>query len=74
MQTEELLAIEELAKSDPQVNELWEKHTTLKKIVQKLEAKAYHSPQDEMDLKIYKKEKLEVKTLLLKLVEAKAEI
>lgn len=73
MQTEELLAIEELAKSDPQINELWEKHTNLKKIVQKLEAKAYHSPQDEIDLKIYKKEKLEVKTLLLKLVESKTQ-
>lgn len=72
MQAEELKRIEELAKTDAQVKELFEKHTDLKKVIQKLEEKPYHTPAEETELKNLKKEKLEVKTNLLSLVESKA--
>lgn len=71
MQADELKKIEELAKTDSQVKELYEKHLELKKVIQKIEERPFHTPSEEVELKTLKKEKLEVKTNLLSLVESK---
>ena len=65
MQADEIKKIEELAKTDAQVKELYE-------IIQKLEEKPHRIPAEEVELKTLKKEKLDVKTNLLSLIENKA--
>lgn len=69
MQAEELKLIEELSQTNTQVKELYEKHAELKKVIQKLEEKPFLTPTEEVELKNLKKEKLEVKTNLLSMVE-----
>lgn len=69
MQAEELKLIEELSQTNAQVKELYEKHAELKKVIQKLEEKPFLTPTEEVELKNLKKEKLEVKTNLLSMVE-----
>lgn len=55
MQADEIKKIEELAKTDAQVKELYEKHSELKKIIQKLEEKPHRIPAEEVELKTLKK-------------------
>jgi len=59
------------AESDPDLKAAWEDHILLKKQVEKLESKPFRSPSEEVQLKQLKKQKLEAKTRLADLIDAK---
>ena len=48
--------IEQRADTDPELKSLWEDHVLLKKQVEKLEAKPFRSPSEEVQLKQLKKQ------------------
>ena len=63
--------IEQRADTDPELKSLWEDHVLLKKQVEKLEAKPFRSPSEEGQLKQLKKQKLEAKTRLAEMIDAR---
>lgn len=65
----ELKIIEELAPTNPELQELWSQHTVLKKQLDKMQSKAFHTPEDEAKMKEVKKAKLDIKTQLLNKVK-----
>ncbi len=64
MDEQELKVLESLAPNHPELQELWDKHTLLKKQIDKMESKKFYTPQEEQEMKTLKKEKLEIKTNL----------
>ena len=60
--------IEQRADTDPELKSLWEDHVLLKKQVEKLEAKPFRSPSEEVQLK---QQKLEAKTRLAEMIDAR---
>jgi uncharacterized protein YdcH (DUF465 family) len=54
---------------DPELKSLWEDHVLYKKQVEKLENKAFRTPAEEQTLKQLKKQKLEVKTKLIVMLD-----
>ena len=69
MDEQELKQLESLASEHPELQDLWEQHTVLKKQIAKMESKTFLNPPDEEKMKTLKKEKLEVKTTLLNMVK-----
>lgn len=70
MDEQELELLQTLAPQNPDLQTLWDKHTLLKKQTDKLDSKKFFTPQEELLMKELKKEKLEVKTNLLTMVES----
>ena len=68
MDEQELKQLENLAQNHPELQELWDKHTILKKQIEKMESKSFLNPPDEEKMKELKKEKLEVKTTLVDMI------
>ncbi|SHN70412.1 DUF465 domain-containing protein [Desulfovibrio litoralis] len=60
--------LEKVSKIDPEVKSLWDDHVIYEKKLQVLEAKPFLSPQEELDLKSLKKQKLDGKTRLVALL------
>ncbi|MDR2056642.1 MAG: DUF465 domain-containing protein [Desulfovibrio sp.] len=54
---------------DPELKSLWEDHVLYKKQVEKLENKPFRTPAEEQTLKQLKKQKLEVKTKLIVMLD-----
>ncbi|RRD70217.1 MULTISPECIES: YdcH family protein [unclassified Desulfovibrio] len=69
MDQHELDMIEKHAASNPEVKSLWEDHVLYSKQVDKLEGKPFRTPMEEQTLKQLKKQKLEVKTQLIDMLE-----
>jgi len=69
MDEQELKQLEKLAAEHPEVQELWDQHILLKKQTDKLDSKSFLNPPDELKMKELKKEKLEVKTALVSMMQ-----
>ncbi len=68
----EIKQLEALAPNNPELQELWDQHTVLKKQLDKLQSKAFFTPEDELEIKELKKQKLDAKTSLLQKIESLA--
>jgi len=69
MDEQELEQLEKLAAEHPELQELWDQHIMLKKQTDKLDSKSFLNPPDELKMKELKKEKLEVKTALVDMMQ-----
>lgn len=56
--------LEKLAPAHPDLQALWDEHILFEKQLEKLESKAYLTPQEEQQAKELKKQKLDGKTRL----------
>lgn len=70
MDQNELMLLAKFAPENPELQSLWEEHTLLKKQLEKIESKPFLIPQEEEQVKLLKKEKLDTKTTLLSKLEA----
>lgn len=62
--------IEEKAKDNEEVKNLWQEHQLFGKKIEKLESKSFLTPDEEVELKSLKVQKLEGKTRLYALIES----
>lgn len=69
MEKKDLEMITKLGEDNPEIKILWEEHQLYEKQLDKLEKKAYHSPEEIRVIKDLKKKKLSGKTKLQKLLE-----
>ncbi|MBO4300986.1 MAG: DUF465 domain-containing protein [Desulfovibrio sp.] len=65
----ELDLLEKYSATDPELKSLWEDHVLYSKQVDKLVTKAFRTPTEEQTLKQLKKQKLEVKTQLMEMLD-----
>lgn len=65
----ELDLLEKYAATDPDLKSLWEDHVLYSKQVDKLATKPFRTPTEEQTLKQLKKQKLEVKTQLMAMLD-----
>ncbi|MBQ9407644.1 MAG: DUF465 domain-containing protein [Desulfovibrio sp.] len=65
----ELDLLEKYSATDPDLKSLWEDHVLYSKQVDKLATKAFRTPTEEQTLKQLKKQKLEVKTQLMEMLD-----
>lgn len=70
MENQDFQTIESLVANHPELQPLLEEHILLSKQVEKLEAKPFLTPSEEVSLKELKKQKLDNKTLLHAKVDA----
>ncbi|MDR2488155.1 MAG: DUF465 domain-containing protein [Desulfovibrio sp.] len=68
MERKELELLEKLAPDHPDVKVLWENHILFNKQLEKLESKAYLTPDEQTQVRQIKKQKLEGKTKLVALL------
>ena len=68
MEKRELELLERLAVDHPDVKSLWEEHILFNKQLEKLENKAYLTPDEQTQVKLIKKQKLDGKTKLVALL------
>lgn len=68
MERNELELLEKLAPTHPDVKVLWENHILFNKQLEKLEGKAYLTPDEQTQVRQIKKQKLEGKTKLVALL------
>jgi len=61
--------LEKHKENDPELKALWEEHVLYSSQVDKLEAKAFRTPTEQQTLKQLKKQKLEVKTRMMDLLD-----
>ena len=73
MEQRELLLLEKYSAINPELKDLWEDHILYEKQVEKLEAKSYRTPMEELTLKQLKKQKLEGKTRLHAILDGYSE-
>ena len=69
MEERDLKLIEKFAPLNPELKDLWENHILFTKQLEKLEAQAYRTPEEEQKMKTLKVQKLEGKTKLMDLLE-----
>ncbi|MBQ9453960.1 MAG: DUF465 domain-containing protein [Desulfovibrio sp.] len=69
MDQHELELLEKYAATDPDLKSLWEDHVLYSKQVDKLATKSFRTPTEEQTLKQLKKQKLEVKTQLIEMLD-----
>ncbi len=62
--------IETLVENNPELKTLWDEHMLLSKQVEKLESKAFLTPNEDVELKQLKKQKLDNKTTLHQKIDA----
>lgn len=68
MESKELQLLEKLAPAHPDLQALWDEHVLFEKQLEKLESKAYLTPQEMQQAKELKKQKLDGKTRLFDLL------
>lgn len=68
MEKRELELLEKLVPSHPDLKSLWDDHILFNKQLEKLENKAYLTPDEQTQVRQIKKQKLEGKTKLVALV------
>ena len=61
--------LEKYKEIDPDLRALWEEHVLYSSQVEKLEAKSYRTPTEDQTLKQLKKQKLEVKTNMMGILD-----
>lgn len=61
--------LEKHKETDPELRALWEEHVLYSSQVDKLEAKAFRTPTEQQTLKQLKKQKLEVKTKMMDILD-----
>lgn len=64
--------LEELAPKHPELQALWQDHILFEKQLEKLESKPYRTPEEELQVREIKKQKLDGKTKMVELVNAYA--
>ena len=69
MDKHELQLLEKLAPAHPDLQALWDEHILYEKKLEKLEGKAYRTPQEEQQMREIKKQKLDGKTKLVDLLD-----
>lgn len=69
MDQHEIDLLEKHAPLDPELKSLWEDHLLYEKKIEKLEGKNFHTPQEQQELKLLKKQKLEGKTKLMDILD-----
>lgn len=69
MDKNELQLLEKLAPAHPDLQSLWDEHILYEKQLEKLEGKAYRTPQEDQQVKEIKKQKLDGKTRLVALLD-----
>ena len=69
MDKNELQLLEKLAQAHPDLQALWDEHVLYEKQLEKLESKAFRTPQEEQQVKELKKQKLDGKTRLVALLD-----
>ena len=69
MDKHELQQLEKLASAHPDLQALWDEHVLFEKQLEKLESKAYRTPQEEQQRRELKKQKLDGKTKMVALVD-----
>lgn len=68
MEGNERELIEQLSTSHPDVKVLWDEHVIFEKQLHKLEKKSFLTPDEEVQVKQLKKQKLDGKTKLIELL------
>ena len=61
--------LEKYKETNPELRTLWEEHVLYSSQVEKLEAKSFRTPTEEQTLKQLKKQKLEVKTNIMGILD-----
>ncbi|MCR5813018.1 MAG: DUF465 domain-containing protein [Desulfovibrio sp.] len=61
--------LEKYKETNPELRALWEEHVLYSSQVEKLEAKSFRTPTEEQTLKQLKKQKLEVKTNMMGILD-----
>ncbi|MBR3664954.1 MAG: DUF465 domain-containing protein [Desulfovibrio sp.] len=61
--------LEKYKETNPELRTLWEEHVLYSSQVEKLEAKSFRTPTEEQTLKQLKKQKLEVKTNMMGILD-----
>ena len=61
--------LEKYKETDPELRALWEEHVLYSSQVDKLEAKSFRTPTEQQTLKQLKKQKLEVKTNMMDILD-----
>lgn len=61
--------LEKYKETNPELRTLWEEHVLYSSQVEKLEAKSFRTPTEEQTLKQLKKQKLEVKTNMMDILD-----
>lgn len=69
MDQHEMELLEKHLPDDPELKSLWEDHLLFEKKIEKLEHKGYQTPQEQQELKLLKKQKLEGKTKLMDILD-----
>ena len=69
MESTELKLLEELAPKHPELQTLWHDHILFKKQLEKLENKPYRTPDEEIQVRELKKQKLDGKTKMVSLLK-----
>lgn len=64
----ELELLEKLAPEHPDLQNLWQEHMLYEKQLEKLERKSYHTPEEELQIRQIKKQKLDGKTRMVYLI------
>ena len=68
MEKNEIALLEKLAPVHPDLKALWDEHILFEKRLEKLEGKGFLTPAEEQQKKELKKQKLDGKTKLVKLI------
>ncbi|MBO4369052.1 MAG: YdcH family protein [Desulfovibrio sp.] len=61
--------LEQYKETNPELKALWEEHVLYSSQVDKLEAKSFRTPTEQQTLKQLKKQKLEVKTNMMAIID-----
>ena len=61
--------LEKYKETNPELRTLWEEHVLYSSQVEKLDAKSFRTPTEEQTLKQLKKQKLEVKTNMMGILD-----
>ncbi|MCR4666897.1 MAG: YdcH family protein [Desulfovibrio sp.] len=69
MDQQEKDLLEQYKESNPELRALWEEHVLYSSQVDKLEAKSFRTPTEQQTLKQLKKQKLEVKTNMMSIID-----
>ncbi len=69
MEQRDLEMIAQYSETDEELKALWEEHLAFEKYVEKMASKPFLSPEEDLELKNIKKQKLAGKTKMLALLE-----
>ena len=69
MDQHELQLLEKYSEQNPELKELWNDHILYEKQLEKLESKSFLTPQEQIEVKQLKKQKLDGKTRMHILLE-----